>query len=190
VTTIQLHVSRREPVTNKTLLYLPISKKLKQLYIATDSHVRMSQSPEPEETFVEEVQDMEEEDVEAPVMLNAIAQPLADMKLSKKLLKLIKKSVAHKNKLHRGLRNVQTRIRKGGTGICVLAGDVTPIDIYCHLPIVCEDKNIPYCFVPSKKEIATSIGAKRPCIVVLISEDDEYKELYDKCYKKVSKLSC
>lgn len=121
--------------------------------------------------------------------LNAIAQPLADDKLSKRLFKLIKKSATKKNKLYRGLRNVQTKIRKGGTGLCVFAGDVTPIDIYCHLPIVCEDKNIPYCFVPSKRDIASALGAKRPCIVTLITEDEEYKDLYDKCYKKVSSLN-
>jgi len=124
------------------------------------------------------------------VTLNQIAQPLADEKLSKRIFKLIKKSAAKKNKLQRGLKNVQTKIRKGSTGLCIFAGDVTPIDIYCHLPIVCEDKNIPYCFVPSKRDIASALGAKRPCIVTLISSDDDYKELYDKCFKKISDMSC
>lgn len=124
------------------------------------------------------------------VTLNQIAHPLADEKLTKRLFKLVKKSAAKKNKLYRGLKNVQTRIRKGGTGLCVFAGDVTPIDIYCHLPIVCEDKNIPYCFVSSKRDIALALGAKRPCIVTLISPDEEYQDLYDKCYKKVSSMSC
>lgn len=122
------------------------------------------------------------------VSLNSIASPLADDKLSKRLHKLIKKAATRKDKLHRGLKNVQTRIRKGGKGICVFAGDVTPIDIYCHLPIVCEDRDIPYCFVTSKRDLAASLGAKRPCIVVLVAEDEEYKDLYDKCYSKIEKL--
>lgn len=147
---------------------------------------------------VEDVKDVEliEEVVEDSgeneyvVTLNAIAQPLAGDKLTRQLFKLIKKSAAKKNKLHRGLKNVQTQLRKGETGLCVFAGDVTPIDVYCHLPIVCEDRNIPYCFVQSKREIAGALGAKRPCIVALITQDEEYQELYDKCHKKVSKLSC
>lgn len=144
--------------------------------------------------------DEDHEDVQdevAPVVtLNQIAQPLADGKLTKRLFKLIKKSSTKKNKLYRGLKNVQTKIRKEfstngeNKAICVLAGDVTPIDIYCHLPIVCEDRNIPYCFVESKKAIAEALGAKRPCIVALITADDEYQELYDKCYSKVSSMSC
>lgn len=131
----------------------------------------------------------DESDDGAAVSLNEIAQPLADEKLTKKLYKLIKKSAAKKNKLHRGLKNVQTKLRKGETGLCVLAGDVTPIDVYCHIPIVCEDKSIPYCFVQSKREIAQALGAKRPCIVALITADDEYQSLYDKCYKKVASMS-
>lgn len=142
-----------------------------------------------EETMEQDDQEGEEQEEEL-VCLNPIAHPLADTKLTKRLFKLIKKSAAKKNKLHRGLKNVQTKIRKGSTGLCVFAGDVTPIDIYCHLPIVCEDKNIPYCFVPSKKDIAQALGAKRPCIVALITSDDDYKDLYEKCYNKVSSISC
>lgn len=123
------------------------------------------------------------------VILNPIAQPLADRKLTKKLFKLVKKSASKKNKLFRGLKNVQAKLRKSPEGLCILAGDVTPIEVYCHLPIVCEDRNIPYCFVQSKREIASALGAKRPCIVALITEDEEYKDLYDKCHKKVSRLS-
>lgn len=34
--------------------------------------------------------------------------------------------------------------------IAVLAGDTLPIDVYCHIPIMCEDRNLPYAYVPSK----------------------------------------
>ena len=32
----------------------------------------------------------------------------------------------------------------------VLAGDTLPIDVYCHIPIMCEDRSLPYAYVPSK----------------------------------------
>lgn len=34
--------------------------------------------------------------------------------------------------------------------IVVFAGDTLPIDVYCHLPIMCEDRSLPYAYVPSK----------------------------------------
>ena len=32
----------------------------------------------------------------------------------------------------------------------VLAGDVSPIDVISHFPVLCEDNNLPYCYVPSR----------------------------------------
>jgi len=32
----------------------------------------------------------------------------------------------------------------------VLAGDTLPVEVYCHLPVMCEDRNLPYVYIPSK----------------------------------------
>lgn len=32
----------------------------------------------------------------------------------------------------------------------ILAGDVSPIDVISHIPVLCEENQIPYCYVPSK----------------------------------------
>lgn len=32
-----------------------------------------------------------------------------------------------------------------------MAGDISPIDVLTHIPIVCEDHQIPYIYVPSKE---------------------------------------
>lgn len=39
----------------------------------------------------------------------------------------------------------------GWHSICVLAGDISPIDVITHIPIVCEDNKVPYIYVPSKE---------------------------------------
>lgn len=39
-----------------------------------------------------------------------------------------------------------------------MAADAEPIEIILHLPLLCEDKNVPYVFVPSKvRAIASNI---------------------------------
>jgi hypothetical protein len=44
--------------------------------------------------------------------------------------------------------------------ICILAGDISPVDVITHIPIVCEDNKIPYIFVPSKEvSVAASAAA-------------------------------
>ncbi|PIO38321.1 hypothetical protein AB205_0105770 [Aquarana catesbeiana] len=81
--------------------------------------------------------------------LNPIAQPMAGRKLTKRLYKCIKKAVKHKN-IRRGVKEVQKFINKGEKGIVVLAGDTLPIEVYCHVPVMCEDRGIPYAYIPSK----------------------------------------
>lgn len=111
--------------------------------------------------------------------INSIAKPMASKKLAKKIYKCIKKASKHKTYLRNGLKDVQKHIRKGERGIVVFAGDVFPIEIMCHLPVVCEDKDIPYCYTPSRQDIGTAMGVKRGSLMVLIKEHAEYKDLYD-----------
>ncbi|KAG7321415.1 hypothetical protein KOW79_015830 [Hemibagrus wyckioides] len=119
--------------------------------------------------------------------INPIANPLASRKLSKKLYKCVKKAAKQKQ-IRRGVKEVQKFINKGEKGIVVLAGDTLPIDVYCHLPIMCEDRNLPYAYIPSKVDLGSSAGSKRPTCVIMIKPHEEYKEAYDECLEEVSAL--
>lgn len=107
---------------------------------------------------------------------------MAGRKLTKKLYKLI--GHAAKNKaICRGIKEVVLAIRKGDRGVVVMAGDVFPIDVIAHLPVLCEEANIPYCFVSRKTELGAAGLTKRPTSVVMVSEKrsdgDVKKELAD-----------
>lgn len=119
--------------------------------------------------------------------VNPIAQPLASKKLSKKLYKCVKKACKIKN-IRRGVKEVQKFINKGEKGIVVLAGDTLPIDVYCHLPVMCEDRSLPYAYIPSKVDLGSSAGSKRPTCVILIKPHADYQEAYDECLEEVSSL--
>ncbi|XP_071025469.1 H/ACA ribonucleoprotein complex subunit 2-like protein [Oncorhynchus clarkii lewisi] len=119
--------------------------------------------------------------------INPIANPLATKKLSKKLYKCVKKASKLKQ-IRRGVKEVQKFINKGETGIVVLAGDTLPIDVYCHLPVMCEDRSLPYAYIPSKVDLGSSAGSKRPTCVIMIKSHEDYKEAYDECFEEVSAL--
>lgn len=122
--------------------------------------------------------------------VSIIAHPMAGKKLAKKLFKLMRKAakVSRKEQLRIGLKEVQLRIRKGERGIVVFAGDVTPIEIMCHLPAICEEKDIPYVYVPFRTDISTAIGVRRPALMVLIKKHDDYGDIYDECEQKIKEL--
>lgn len=70
----------------------------------------------------------------------------------------------------------------------MFAGDVTPVEVMCHLPAVCEEKNIPYVYVPLRSDISTAVGIKRPALMVLIKQSSQYEELYNECLSEVKAL--
>lgn len=121
--------------------------------------------------------------------VNVIASPMAPKKLAKRLYKLIKKASENKGFLFHGLKDVQAAIRKGQTGLAVFAGDVTPIEVMCHMPAVCEDKKIPYVYTPSRDSLGCAMGVKRSCLMMLIKDHPDYHELYLDCEERMKKIT-
>lgn len=132
---------------------------------------------------------------EKKLVLSPIATPLADAKLKKRTLKLVKKAAVSKQ-LKRGVKEVVKALRKGSKGLCIIAGDISPIDVITHLPIMCEDRDIPYIYVPSKEELGAAGQTKRPSSCMLIPREPlknnlagdalkDFQELYDDVFKRV-----
>lgn len=118
--------------------------------------------------------------------VNVIAHPLADMKSTKRAHKLVKKAAAVKH-LRRGVKEVVKGLRKNESGLVILAGDIYPVDVISHLPILLEEKNIPYIFVPSKQDLGAAASTKRPTSCVLIKtpgKDFDGQDLYDTLVKE------
>ena len=120
--------------------------------------------------------------------VNAIAKPLASRKLCKGLYKITGKAAKHTT-LRRGVKEVTKAIRKGEKGIIVLAGDVTPIDVYSHLPVFCEENDIPYCYVPSRQDLGEATQTKRPTCAVMIECCDDFRSKYDHYHDQVKSIA-
>ncbi|XP_032994779.1 H/ACA ribonucleoprotein complex subunit 2-like protein [Lacerta agilis] len=143
-------------------------------------HQESREVPEPEATPEKSYHELVEN-------VNAIARPLASCKLTRKLYKCIKKASKQKH-IRRGVKEVQKFINKGEKGITVLAGDTLPIDVYCHIPIMCEDRSLPSVYIPSKTDLGAAAGSKRPTCVIMIKPHEEYQEAYDECMEDVEAL--
>ncbi|XP_078508858.1 H/ACA ribonucleoprotein complex subunit 2 [Lissotriton helveticus] len=124
---------------------------------------------------------------ELVVHLNPIAKPLAPRKLCKRVYKLVKKASKQKQ-IRRGVKEVQKFINKGEKGIVILAGDTQPIEVYCHFPVMCEDRSIPYVYIPSKLDLGMAAGSKRPTCVLLVKAHEDYQEAFDECVEEVREL--
>ncbi|MDH5794172.1 MAG: ribosomal L7Ae/L30e/S12e/Gadd45 family protein, partial [Candidatus Bathyarchaeota archaeon] len=60
-------------------------------------------------------------------------------------------------------------IERAQAKLVVIAEDVDPPEVVAHLPLLCEERKIPYIFVPSKEKIGNAVGidvsAASVCIV-------------------------
>ncbi|EED88741.1 predicted protein, partial [Thalassiosira pseudonana CCMP1335] len=108
--------------------------------------------------------------------INILASPLASKKSTKKAHKLVRKASQSKA-LRRGVKELVKGLRKGDKGLAILAGDVFPIDVMSHLPILLEEHNVPYLFVPSKRDLGAAACTKRPTSCVLIKDTNNGKEI-------------
>lgn len=53
-----------------------------------------------------------------------------------------------------------------------MAADAEPLEIILHLPLLCEDKNVPYVFVRSKAALGRACGVTRPVVAASITQNE------------------
>lgn len=73
-------------------------------------------------------------------------------------------------KLKRGTNETTKAVERGTAKLVFIARDVDPPEIVAHLPLLCEEKNIPYIFVESKERIGEASGIDVPAAAVSIVE--------------------
>jgi large subunit ribosomal protein L7Ae len=55
-------------------------------------------------------------------------------------------------KVKKGTNEVTKLVERGEAVFVVMAEDVQPPEILAHMPLLCEERNIPYAYVASKAE--------------------------------------
>jgi len=71
--------------------------------------------------------------------------------------------------VRKGTNETTKAIERAQAKLVVIAEDVDPPEVVAHLPLLCEERKIPYIFVPSKEKIGNAVGidvsAASVCIV-------------------------
>lgn len=67
---------------------------------------------------------------------------------------------------------VTKTLNRGTAELIILAADTSPLAILLHLPLLCEDKNVPYVFVSSKTALGRAAGVSRSVIAVSITTNE------------------
>ena len=115
--------------------------------------------------------------------------PLADEALSRTIHDLVQ-DAQNFQQLKKGANEATKTLNRGIAELIILAGDCNPIEILLHLPMLCEDKNVPYIFVPSKLALGRAAGVSRNVIAVSIisSEGDQLRGKLDSLKRDIERI--
>lgn len=121
--------------------------------------------------------------------VNPKAFPLADPQLTTKIMNLIQQSL-HYSQLRKGANEATKTLNRGLSEFIVMAADTEPIEILLHLPLLCEDKNVPYVFVRSKQALGRACGVSRPIVAcsVTVNEGSQLKSQITSIQQEIERL--
>jgi U4/U6 small nuclear ribonucleoprotein SNU13 len=121
--------------------------------------------------------------------VNPKAYPLADPALTQKILELVQQASNYKQ-LRKGANEATKTLNRGISEFIVMAADAEPLEILLHLPLLCEDKNVPYVFVRSKQALGRACGVSRAVIAcsVTVNEGSQLKPQITAIQQSIEKL--
>jgi large subunit ribosomal protein L7Ae len=91
-------------------------------------------------------------------------------------------------RVRKGTNETTKAVERGLAKLVAIAEDVDPPEVVAHIPIICEERKIPYIFVPSKAKIGTSIGIDVQSAAVCIVEMGEAKDLVKEIITRIQRI--
>ncbi len=79
-------------------------------------------------------------------------------------------------KVRKGTNETTKAVERGIAKLVYIATDVDPPEIVAHLPLICEEKNIPYVYVKSKADLGKAVGIDVSCASAAIIDEGEAKK--------------
>ena len=82
-------------------------------------------------------------------------------------------------KIRKGTNETTKAVERGVSKLAIIAEDVEPPEVVAHLPIICEERNAPYVFVPSKQQLGEAMGISVGSAAASIIDAGESQHILD-----------
>lgn len=89
-------------------------------------------------------------------------------------------------KVKKGTNETTKAIERGTTKLVVIAEDVEPPEVVAHLPILCEERNSAYVFVPSKQQLGQALGIDVPSAAACITDAGEGQNILEQIVNSIA----
>ncbi|MEO9309387.1 MAG: 50S ribosomal protein L7Ae [Nitrososphaera sp.] len=91
-------------------------------------------------------------------------------------------------KVRKGTNEATKAIERGISKLVVIAEDVEPPEVVAHLPIICEEQNAAYAFVPSKQELGKALGIDVTSAAAAIIDGGDAAHIVEEVVSSIKKL--
>jgi len=91
-------------------------------------------------------------------------------------------------KIRKGTNEVTKLVERGEAQFVIMAEDVQPEEILAHMPLLCEEKGVPYSYVPSKQELGVASGLGKATASVAVVDGGKAKPMMDDLVNKLRGL--
>ncbi len=93
------------------------------------------------------------------------------------------------SKIRKGFNEVTKSIERSLAKLVVMAEDVSPPEILFHIPLLCENKSIPYGYISTKKELGNLVRINVGSAAIAIEKLGTNNEnVLDNLIKKLEEL--
>ena|SRR5437773_11578815 len=91
-------------------------------------------------------------------------------------------------KIRKGTNEVTKLVERGEAQFVIMAEDVQPEEILAHMPLLCEEKGVPYGYVPSKQELGVASGLGKATASIAVVDAGKSKPMMDDLVNKIRTL--
>lgn len=91
-------------------------------------------------------------------------------------------------KVRKGTNEATKAIERGISKLIVIAEDVEPPEVVAHLPIICEEQNAAYAFVPSKQELGKALGIDVTSAAAAIIDAGDANHIVEEVVSSIKKI--
>jgi large subunit ribosomal protein L7Ae len=91
-------------------------------------------------------------------------------------------------KIRKGTNETTKAIERGQAKLVVIAEDVDPPEVVAHLPLLCEERKVPYLYVPSKMDLGEALGIDVAAASACIVDAGDAQPLIEQIISSLSKI--
>ena len=107
--------------------------------------------------------------------------------LAEKALETLRRA-RESGKIRKGTNETTKAVERGLAKLVLIAEDVDPPEIVAHLPLLCEEKKVPYVYVPSKQDLGKAAGIEVAAASAAVIDPGDAADLLEEVVKSVEEI--